>query len=95
MATPNYHPLQVWEIEKLLEEAKEAYNNGDGSSVSRIQGRLIGGIRGMEEPRQNEGPVAVKLSKVEKKYMDFVADKNFKLVDIYELAREFRSIMES
>jgi hypothetical protein len=93
MSESIYCPLTINEIEDLLHEAAYHKENHDGQKVARVQVRLNNGIRGMESPRQIDGPIADKMLQLDEKFVDFVQHHPFN--DIPTLARELYSIMES
>jgi hypothetical protein len=92
MSESIYQPLTIEEIENLLHEAAYHKENHDGQKVARIQVRLNNGIRGMESPRQIDGPVAEKLNQVDEKFVHFLKYVAFYYVPT--VARELHEIME-
>ena len=92
MSQPDYQPLGVAKIEALLRNAAYYAKVNDGRNISKIQVRLIQGIKGMEDPKPIDCPVADKENDLSKKYIDFIhAPGNY---DIPTLARELHQIME-
>lgn len=61
----DYYPLSRDEIKKLLDMAAS-----DPESASEIQVRLVQGIKGMTCPRPVTGPVAQKMGKLERIFVD-------------------------
>ena len=84
----DYHPLTWMEIAELLITAAKSRIEGDHTTVSVIQVRLVQGIIGMTCPRPVTGRIAEKMNRLEELYVERYIEGG-----IPEIVDELHSIM--